>query len=117
MLIFYGRTGPAIIQDSEVPIMIRRIALGAVLALDFARERGSRCRGSDHVEILTAGRARPPRSDCPDPRPILSPARDMREPPFQVFDAKSKCQDMNSLTGGGGANVEHASDLNGPERT
>jgi hypothetical protein len=32
------------------------------------------------------------------------------------FYAESNCQDMRSLTDGGGANVEHASDLNGPER-
>jgi hypothetical protein len=32
-------------------------------------------------------------------------------------DVESNCQDMNSLTGWGGANVEHASALNGPELT
>jgi hypothetical protein len=34
-----------------------------------------------------------------------------------TFDVESNCQDMNSLTGRGGANVEHASALNGPELT
>jgi hypothetical protein len=37
--------------------------------------------------------------------------------PNRPFDDESNCQDMNSLTGWGGANVEHASALNGPELT
>jgi hypothetical protein len=44
-------------------------------------------------------------------------AREARSPPLRrPFDGESKCQDMNSLTDGGGANVEHASELNGPEQ-
>jgi len=34
----------------------------------------------------------------------------------QARTCETKCQDMNSLSGGGGADVEHASALNGPER-
>jgi hypothetical protein len=35
----------------------------------------------------------------------------------RAFDGESHCQDMNSLSGSGGAKVEHASMLNRPELT
>jgi len=84
-------------------------------------------RGTDAVDVetlrgpwhrhRTAGQ---PHQTAPDlidhnaaPRPGLLVALGWRRP---AFDVESNCQDMNSLTDGGGANVEHASDLNGPER-
>ena len=76
----------------------------------------------NHRRLLRSLRRHPTRRTRS--RPLPSTRRPHRGRPLNPIglrtrrgDSESHCQDMKSLSGAGGAEVEHASALNGPEPT